>query len=366
MTIIAGWRSGGSVFLASDTGLTRTSAPNQPRSSIGQAQATGFGCIEEALPKVLPVSATLAVAYCGDGRPARRVVSALKDYSSISRIDRLLPQIWTSVTTSPDEHVQLLLAERHDGTSQLWRWASECPTSLEPVSDFAICGSLRPALKTRIERTLLQLRECPADSILPVVMAVLHQMCAVHDVVADNVAGILVGCCVSPAGFTWQDDTTYLLHPPDLALAPRTDSPSFDPASASKSVGWDLIATVVRDNVAVLHTTVGDRVLAMLDSLSAQGTPLEWWTKWLPEIREVFRARRSRYYVFLNRRSPTVVIVDSRSHSEGGARRRGPSRGPGADVAVRGAERCSGGRQSLVARVLAEAPRRSRCDRDRR
>jgi hypothetical protein len=317
MTMIVGWRSGESVLLVSDTGLTRSRAPKEPRSSIGQAQATDSGAVEEALPKVVPLSESLAVAYCGDGGPARAVLSTLKEYCSSTPLERLLPSAWASVTSSPSERVELLCAERRVGASCLWHWTSERPHSVEPVSDFAVCGSLRAALKTRIGRTLNRLRdrECPTTESLPVVMAVLHHLCAVNDVVADNVGGILVGCYISPAGFHWQEDMTYLLHPPALALLPRTDAPTFDAATATTSVGWDLVASVVRDNVAVLHTTVGDRVLVMFDSLSAPTSPEDWWNRWLPDLRDVFRSRRSRYYVFLNRSSPTVVVVDSRSHS---------------------------------------------------
>jgi hypothetical protein len=278
---------------------------------------TDSGSVEEALPKVVPLSESLAVAYCGDGGLARNLLSTLKEYCSVTPVEHLLPRVWSSVTSSLSDYVELLCAERREGASRLWRWTSERPNSVDPVSDFAVCGSLRAEHKARIGRTLNRLREkeCPTEESLPVVMAVLHHMCTVNDVVADNVAGMLVGCYVSPAGFQWQEDTTYLIHPPDLALLPRTNAPTFDAASASTSVGWDLVASVVRDNVAVLHTTVGDRVLAMFDSLSMRSSPEEWCARWIPQIREAFRGRRSRYYVFLNRRGPTVVVVDSRSHS---------------------------------------------------
>jgi hypothetical protein len=321
MTMIVGWRSGESVFLVSDTGLTRSRPPSAPRSSIGQAQATDSGSVEEGLPKVVPLSDSVAVAYCGDGGPARSLLSTLKEHCSAAPLERLIPRAWMSVSSSATERVEILCAERRDGASNLWRWSSDRPGSVESVSNFAVCGSLRAAHTERVGRLLNRLREngCSTTESLPVVMAVLHQMCSVNDVVVDNVAGILVGCFVSPSGFHWQEDTTYLLHPPDLALLPRTDSPTFDSTSASTSVGWDLVASVVRDNVVVLHTTVGDRIVAMGDSISMRTSPKEWRDRWLSELGGVFRGRCSRYYVFLNRRSPTVVIVDSPSHSPSNA-----------------------------------------------
>jgi hypothetical protein len=294
MTYCAGWRYRESVYLLSDTAVTKSLPPQTVISSFGQLHDKVRGMyVEEALLKILPIAPDTVVALAGDVQIATTIIEFLKEnlHKAVT-----IESLFASVTTSmgpfdPRRCVELLLAySPTSGKPKLIRWDSTHGIDVTE-SDFYQIGSLtsyHAALTPQVLAVLVQRKLAP-DRILPVLSAIV-QSYGIHDNLINlNIGGVIFGLRLYNEKIDWQEDTNFILYDPTF-----------------KNISY--ISAFSRNNVLVVSSSLTNDIRVFAHTVSTSSTQT-WLDYWGPFIRKHLNSNKYRYWVFISTTSRIITVL---------------------------------------------------------
>lgn len=297
MTYCAGWKYDNTVFLLSDTAITKGSKPATSHSSFGELHAQVRGeYVEESLLKLVPIGEGLVVAFSGDVELARKYLDFLRDSRTFAQSDTdLLNLLTTSMGPfSSDRTVALLLASsKPDGSCELLRWSTTDGLD-QAESDFYAIGSLSSyhAALTPNLLSMLASNGLASERILPIMTAIV-QSYGVHDNLIDlNVGGLIFGIQTRGGIVSWQHDTNYVLY--------NSTNQEFSQSA--------FISAMARDEMLLVSSSISDDIRVFTHSTSLPSTDLfdqEWFTHRKSEL----DSGSSRYWIFISTTGKVITVI---------------------------------------------------------
>jgi hypothetical protein len=314
MTLVLAWVDGGSAFLAADTAVTFKGSPRESHSSFGELQVNGTYAVEERLPKLLRLSATVMCGIAGDVRRARAFVELIReDLASGKSLNEALAGVGPIFRAEGDSF-RVVFAYVDSDVVELCLFSSE--VGLSAVDTSCVIGSVPEALeRTVLDRLgqVLRLNLDPHDPRLPLAAMLAHlQAIGISTWLPEHsIGGVFLGAYVSPAGgAAWQDPITYVIHPPEFPLG---HFKLLDPARPLEMVHCE-----VHIDSAVITSTLLPQVKILP---SPWGPPT--WDGWLAELRKTYPDdrivtpdARTPFFIFLNRTGRKAVVLKRRPNSE--------------------------------------------------
>src|SRR5688572_322865 len=124
MTIVAGWISGKTVCLLSDTAVTSPRAPSIQESSFGERPLARDGLfVYEGSPKIL-IFGNVAIALVGNLAAAKRLAEWIAPSLQHPDLRRIVGEAATHQRTASGESFRLLIARSFNGEPELWHFRS--------------------------------------------------------------------------------------------------------------------------------------------------------------------------------------------------------------------------------------------------
>lgn len=298
MTYCVGFKHGKSVYLFSDSAVTRfeTSA-TKSESSFGETfhPTPGLSVSEGAL-KIIRVSEDCLVAIAGDAKRAIDAALSLRTaFESGSTVKEALQSLSNSIESRKDEEFSMLVARSGTLCPELWKWSSAQGSEATEISSGCVAsiGNLTSWHDSFAKNFLGQLSRSPQpeESVLSMAGAFLQALSSRDILFQGGVGGAFAGAKVGPNGVSWMPDTTYVLHD-----------------KAFQSV--NLISVCARGDGIAVNSSYTNDTRCMLVGVSedeAQG----WFYEWEIEVRSIFEDVLSSVWVFIQIEPASILLVHS-------------------------------------------------------
>lgn len=319
MTFVIAWKHEDRIYCVTDSAVTKPGPPSRPLSSFGEAHlADEKGTVvEEALPKIIPVSSTQAIAYAGSVHGAEEYIAVFRKLNNPDvPVATILKETGKEVSLPHGTGLNILLLEVANGEPQLHTWSAAKPEQVLSEISLVHFGSLDQHHRTLAARFVKLLIEngIAGRDIMPGLLAYLQSMGVYDALMKVKVGGAFFGASLSAdGGFVWQDDISYVFYPADplagaIRVAPDSKKPDEMP---SPTEGYDIVTCLVRDNVWVVSSSITHHPVFLAHTESLMMTLEQWRAKWEEDLREYFNSLRSRHYAFIHKLRNNVVVVTS-------------------------------------------------------
>lgn len=300
MSLVVAWKSGSRAFLIADTVVTASGGEGQgqDKTQFGQTyQIAPTKVVREGAMKLISIGGLIIGITADDFTIARSICQLIRDnLENKSFVENVIRR--SIISNGPYEsshHVDMLFCW-HDGTSiRLCRFVSESNNFFDVGNNgVVIIGSSPWYLKFIFENFITLFRsEFPGhNSLLSLLfgLGLVHSVGIRNNTLDSGFGGAHVGVIVEPDITMWQPDVLYIL----------VDKGDQDPG---------MVTALCRDNVFMTRSTLTQRTVYFLDSISLEMNFSEWRKKWTELSEHEFRSGKVNFVVLLSRIHNIVTVV---------------------------------------------------------
>ncbi|WP_295446982.1 hypothetical protein [uncultured Thiodictyon sp.] len=316
MTLNLMWSDQNSSYLIVDSARTHQKPPRFSHSILGQRQVLRENVtVEEGAQKIIPLSDNCVLALCGNEIDITRFAECLKSGMRCGSIYDVCDYL-TKIEKSAKIEVSIAVTESEPPFTVFKYPARQLYEVVRTHTH--ITGSLAEAHKEmligEIRRHHLSNNKLTENCELKLVLglAFATTMAANFALTENYIGGAFFGATLNRSGFSWQPDIVYILYHSEFSnglpvvLDGDTGSDFSNIADADTRV--DLVACIVRDNVSVSISPIGNalRCTAACSDMSCED--FDWKNRWEKELTgEIFC--KPKYYVFVPKQSPGQIVV---------------------------------------------------------
>jgi len=314
MTYIAAVHRDKDVVLIADAAVT-TSSPRlrADYTYFEQLQKQdGSKAVDEAAMKIFQLSEDELCVFAGDVDVGLSVIKFLNENSAGELNERL--QVMSNSLGTFDKNIQMLLAGTNDSGGYLLAWSSVSPMHIEtvPVGGYVSFGSGKKILDKALLSLVSNWCTCPVEDFMVILSSGMQVASQHQNAIAENIGGMYSVASITGGSVTWMSDASFLTYAPSNFK--NIHSPFLNVVSSFMRNGWQILCTRSPDLKAKVSEDVNNDGVSGL-SIKILSTILncddEMLDIFIQEISGLTNKLSSDYYVFLSRKEPRAVIVQS-------------------------------------------------------
>lgn len=314
MTLMTGWISGGAACVLCDTAVTAFAAVGESESVFGEPSLrTGMGHVYEGCAKLMAFGDVI-VGLIGSMQEATAFARWVSPSLGHPDMRRLVCLAATNLKTARGRTFELLIARRHAGTPEIWRFRSS-KEYISRVPARCVLGSAAHHAGFRELVTVAVKSASSATSFnddqLALCTATLQGVGQVVRLFDFGVGGSFYGAYVDEGGLHWSSDTVFSCCSRATVAGFRT----YDDVSAPLAEDLDIrmVGVAVRDGFVARWSNYGDSGIQMLTPPEVDEVAIKLWeNRWLADVRKVATMDGVRYWTFLVADLPGHLTIDTR------------------------------------------------------